>query len=261
MMGIVIAYIVIYLFIFIVGACIGSFLNVCIYRLPTDESIVKGSSHCMSCKEKIKIRDLIPIISWCLLRGKCRNCGKKISPRYTFVETLTGLIFVFSFWYFDFINHPLTPTIYCLFFAMLIVIFFMDLDTQLINTAVVLMIGILAIARYFIISDLTILNHVYGALVIGVPFLLIVIISKERAMGLGDALLMITGGLFLGLKATIVATFIGLIIGSVAGLISKHKSGNSKFAFGPWLCIGLFAGAIYGTEIANMYLRFTGLIK
>ena len=82
------SYIIIYVFVFIFGACIGSFLNVCIYRLPKNESLIKRNSHCMTCGEPIKRRDLIPIVSWCILRGKCRSCGAKISARYTIVETL-----------------------------------------------------------------------------------------------------------------------------------------------------------------------------
>lgn len=94
------SYIIIYVFVFIFGACIGSFLNVCIYRLPKNESLIKRNSHCMTCGEPIKRRDLIPIVSWCILRGKCRSCGAKISARYTIVETLNALLYLWVFYHF-----------------------------------------------------------------------------------------------------------------------------------------------------------------
>lgn len=93
------SYIIIYVFVFIFGACIGSFLNVCIYRLPKNESLIKRNSHCMTCGEPIKRRDLIPIVSWCILRGKCRSCGAKISARYTIVETLNALLYLWVFYH------------------------------------------------------------------------------------------------------------------------------------------------------------------
>ena len=95
------SYIIIYVFVFIFGACIGSFLNVCIYRLPKNESLIKRNSHCMTCGEPIKRRDLIPIVSWCILRGKCRSCGAKISARYTIVETLNALLYLWVFYHFN----------------------------------------------------------------------------------------------------------------------------------------------------------------
>ena len=258
-MGVFFSYLAVYFIIFVFGACIGSFLNVCILRLPKDESLIKGASHCMTCGEKIKKRDLIPILSWCLLKGKCRNCKADISPRYTIVEALNAMLYVIIFAMFGFIHQPFLPAIICLLFSCLIVVFFMDLDTQTINTGVLIAMALLGIARYFLVGDLSWQSQIIGAFCISLPFLIIVIISRERAMGLGDAILMFSAGLVLGVKAIIIATFIGLIIGSVAGLIQKHFTGSNKFAFGPWLAIGIAVGAIWGTELADLYLKISGL--
>lgn len=259
------SYIIIYIMIFVFGVFIGSFLNVCIYRLPTDETIATGSSHCMSCGEKIKKRDLIPVLSWCLLKGKCRNCGEKISPRYTVVELLNGFLFLAAFTRYNFMYNPLFGVLVCLLFSALVVVFFMDWDTQLISTGVVLFIGLLGIlhmlSNIFLsspISDITWKSQVIGLFAISIPLLLIHLLSKGKAMGLGDVYLMAAGGLFLGVKGIIVAMFIGMVTGSIVGMILKYKTGHSKFAFGPFLSIGIAVAALYGNQLADIYLRFSG---
>ena len=258
-MAVFFSYIAIYFIIFAFGACIGSFLNVCILRLPSDESIIKGASHCMTCGEKIKKRDLVPIISWCFLKGKCRNCKADISARYTVIEILNAVLYVVTFAVFGFSQKPFLPAIICLLLSCLIVVFFMDLDTQTINTGILIIIALLGAARYFLVGDLTWQSQIIGALCISIPFLLIVIASKERPMGLGDAILMFSSGLVLGVKSVIIAAFIGLILGSVAGLIQKHRTGSNKFAFGPWLSVGIAISAFFGTQLADLYLKISGL--
>lgn len=264
-------YIVIFVFVFLFGASIGSFLNVCIYRLPKEESLIKRNSHCMTCGEEIKRRDLIPIVSWCVLRGKCRSCGAPISPRYTVVESLNAVLYVLIFMYFDVMQSPIHAILVCLLFSSLIVVFFMDLDTQLISNYVVLFIALLAVLEYFFsdyyyilnadgtVSDKPWLSQLIGIFVVSVPLLLIELFSKGKAMGRGDVYLMAACGAFLGTGGAILALFIGLITGSVAGLIQKYKSGGSVFAFGPWLSVGVAVAAIWGQELCNLYLNFTGL--
>ncbi|MCC8191832.1 MAG: prepilin peptidase [Ruminococcus sp.] len=260
------AYFIIYAFIFIFGAIIGSFLNVCIYRLPTGESIVTGGSHCMTCKEKIKKYDLIPIVSYIILKGKCRSCGAKISPRYALVEALTGVLYVLTFMYFG-IDSCVEAVIVCMLLSCLIIVFFMDLDTRLINMPVVGAIGLLAVVKLVLTltdaaefsNPLSLKYTLFGAFVISVPFLLIFLFSKGKALGFGDVMLVLAGGAYLGLKAAIIAAFIGLITGSVAGLISKHRSGDSMFAFGPWLSLGIAVAAFFGDYLADLYLIVSGL--
>ncbi|MDO4944863.1 MAG: prepilin peptidase [Ruminococcus sp.] len=255
-------YTVMYIFVFLFGACIGSFLNVCIYRLPTGESLIKRNSHCMTCGEEIKHRDLIPIVSWCLLKGKCRNCGAKISPRYTVVELLNAVLYLLVFLHFDIAINPLYASLVCLMFSALIVVFFMDWDTQLINTYVVIFIALLAIPEYFFCqrtTELTLKSQLIGAFIVSVPLLIIVIVTHEKAMGMGDVYLMAAAGLFLGMQGILVAMLIALIVGSICGLILKRINGDSVFAFGPYLSIGIAVSAIWGKQIGEWYMNFTGL--
>ena len=262
-------YIVIYTFVVLFGASIGSFLNVCIYRLPKEESLIKRNSHCMTCGAKIKRRDLIPIVSWCLLKGKCRSCGAPISPRYTIVESLNAVLYLLVFLYFDVMQSPMHAILICLLYSALIVVFFMDWDTQLISNYVVIFIAILAVLEFFF-SDYTYitdmnglpadkpwLSQVIGIFAVSVPLLLIELFSKGKAMGRGDVYLMAACGAFLGVGGALIALFIALITGSVAGMIQKHKSGDSVFAFGPWLSVGVAIAAIWGQQLSNLYLSFT----
>ena len=255
----------IYLFIFLFGACVGSFLNVCIYRLPKEESLIKSNSHCMKCGTPILKRDLIPIISWCMLKGKCRACGEPISPRYTVVEALNAVGWVLITLHFDILTgfEPMLHAILCcLVYSALLVVFFMDWDTQLISTPVVIFIGLLAIPEYLfrpVSSGIELRFMVIGLFAASVPLLLIYLISKGRAMGLGDVYLMAAAGLFLGWQRVIVALFVGIILGAISGLIIKKRGGSSEFAFGPWLSIGILVAMIWGWEICSIYCNLTGL--
>lgn len=253
---------VIYVFAFLFGAAIGSFLNVCIYRLPKEESLIKRNSHCMTCGEEIKRRDLIPIVSWCWLRGKCRACGARISPRYTVVEALNALLWVFIAWKLDVVLRPMDFVLTGLLFSALIVVFFMDWDTQLISNYVVIFIAVLGILRFIFNhseSDLPISSLIIGAFIVSVPLLLIELASKGRAMGRGDVYLMAACGLYLGMQGILVALAIALITGSIAGIIIKRFTKNSVFAFGPWLSLGVAVSALYGDILGNWYMTFTGL--
>ena len=256
---------ILYVFIFLFGAAVGSFLNVCIYRLPKEESLTKSNSHCMKCGTPILKRDLIPIVSWCMLRGKCRACGEPISPRYTVVESLNAIGWVLITLHYDIVTNgkvAMLAMLNCLVFSALVVVFFMDWDTQLISTPVVIFIGLLAIPEYLFrprATGLTIPEMVIGLFAASVPLLLIFLISKGRAMGLGDVYLMAAAGLYLGWHRVLVALFVGVIIGAAAGLIIKARGGSSQFAFGPWLSLGILIAMIWGWDLCNLYTNFTGL--
>ncbi len=273
-------YIMFFPIVFFYGICIGSFLNVVIYRLPRNESLVKRASHCTTCGAKIRVIDIIPIISWVfILRGKCRNCGEKISARYPIVEALNGIVYIATIAILDF---NLKSVLYCFFFSILICLGFMDWDTmemdlRLLASIVVVAIPLLVIAglspqvRYNLpmflrYDDVSLLSHLTGMLIISLPFFVIgeisgAVIRKRtgsddirRGIELGDTLIMAAGGLVIGWKATIVAAFLGIMLAAVFGVINKHRSGESKFAFGPYLAIGLFFGALFGTPLADMYI-------
>ena len=175
-------YIGIYAMTFLFGIAIGSFLNVCIYRLPAGESLTKKNSHCMTCGAYIKWYDLIPVFSWLILRGKCRACKSKISPRYILVESLTGILFFLTFMRFDVITEGLVyPAVLCLFIAGLIVIGFEDYDTQEMTVGVLIYLFIVAaIARIgstflpikFRGNEVSLIDGIIGMFCISIPFLI-----------------------------------------------------------------------------------------
>ncbi len=251
---------ILYFIIFLFGAVIGSFLNVCIYRMPKEESTIRVRSHCMTCGAQIWKRDLIPIFSWLRLKGKCRNCGAKISFRYTLVEGMNAIFYVLIFAWFGVLDDPIRAILVCLLVSALIVVFFMDLDTQLINLFVIGFIGLLGVGMtvYDGLSGSSWLSHLWGAVVAFAPLMLLVVATHERAMGSGDAWLMLVAGLFLGLKSAIVALFLGLVLGSIFGMIQKVRTGNSQFAFGPYLAAGTAISVFCGEAIANGYLTMCG---
>ena len=271
-------YIMFFPIVFFYGICIGSFLNVVIFRLPKNESLIKRASHCMTCGAKIKIIDIIPIFSWVfILHGRCRNCGEKISSRYPIVEALNGIVYVVTFAVMDF---SLETIMYCFFFSALIAIAFMDWDTMEIDPRLLIFLACMAIPGMIIsvlseeqvmhlpefmrTSSVSIWSHLIGLVCVSVPFFLIGEISKPiierifgerfRAIELGDTLLMAAGGLMLGWKATLAATFFGIIVGALVGFIYKRVKGESKIPFGPFLAIGLFLGALFGEQLIDWYV-------
>ncbi|MCI9408654.1 MAG: prepilin peptidase [Oscillospiraceae bacterium] len=175
-------YIGIYVMVFLFGIAIGSFLNVCIYRLPTGESLIKKNSHCMSCGTPIKWYDLIPVFSWLFLRGKCRACGSRISGRYILVESLTGILFVLTFLRFDVITDGLAyPALLCLFIAGLIVIGFEDYDTQQMTVGVLMYLSVIAALTRILTTlfpvavrgcDISVADGLIGMFSVSVPFLI-----------------------------------------------------------------------------------------
>ncbi|MDE6035855.1 MAG: prepilin peptidase [Ruminococcus sp.] len=250
-----------YIVVFLFGICIGSFLNVVIIRLPLGESLIKRSSHCMTCGTKIRARDLVPVFSWLALRGKCHSCGEKISSRYPIVESLNGLLFVLTFWVLD---ANAEAIITCVLMSLLVVVGFMDWDTMEIDERILGLIALLSIPSYLFTEQASISQRITGALIISVPFFIIGEVSRGfikkkfgedfRAIELGDTLLMISAGAYLGTQAVIVSALTGIVISAIVGVINKIISGESKFAFGPFLSIGIAIGALWGNSIAQWYI-------
>ena len=248
---------------FLFGISVGSFLNVVILRLPRNESLIKRSSHCMTCGTKIRACDLIPVFSWIFLRGKCHNCGEKISIRYPIVECLNGIMYVITFYALDFNADAI---ITCVLMSLLIVVGFMDWDTMEIDMVIVGLIFILSVPDALLTENVSLGQRIIGAFIISLPFYIIgeisrIFIKKKtgedfRAIELGDTILMFASGALLGTKAIIVSALFGIVIAAIIGLINKHITGNSKFAFGPYLSIGIAIGALWGNGIADWYLEF-----
>lgn len=254
-------YILFYPIVFFYGICIGSFLNVVIFRLPKNESLIKRSSHCMTCGTKIRIRDLVPIFSWLFLRGRCHSCGEKISPRYPIVEALNGIVYVVTFAVMDFSLHSI---LCCIFFSILIAVGFMDWDTLEMDPRLLLLIALLAVPDALLSDEISLVSRLIGLVCISIPFFLIGEISgavikkktgeKVRGIELGDTVLMAASGLLIGWKAVVASALLGIMFAAVGGIINKSRSGESKFAFGPFLAIGLFFGTLFGEAMVDWYI-------
>ncbi len=252
---------VIYIIAFIFGSLIGSFLNVCIYRLPRNLSIVRPASRCPSCNTPIRPYDNIPILSYIFLGGKCRVCGAKISLRYPFVEFLNAALYVLVLWRFGIGWYiPL----YFLFCSALIVIIFIDLDFQIIPDSITLpgiVIGL--IAGSFLLPDpfmrydtLGFRSSIIGFLTGGGLFYAVAVLSRG-GMGGGDIKMMAMVGSFMGWKTVLMTTFFGSLTGAVLGIMLmafKGKGRKTKIPFGPFLALGTFVTLFYGQEILTWYL-------
>lgn len=243
--------------IFIIGLCIGSFLNVCIYRIANGESIVFPSSHCMKCGIEIKKRDLIPVISYVLLKGKCRNCGDKISIRYPLIELTNGILYILLYLS---VGFSLELFKGCIFISLLLVIAFIDFDTHEVyrsTTIFGMIVGIVFLVLNYTLEGLLPWNNIVGALIGYGIIWLIVILTK--GMGEGDIDIAMICGLFLGIKGIILNLFLAFIIGGIVAtilLILIKMGRKSEMAFGPYLAVGGIITLLYGSYIMEMYFRF-----
>ena len=256
--------------IFVFGAVIGSFLNVCIYRIPRSKSIVKPNSFCPNCEKPIEFYDNIPIVSYLLLGGKCRHCGAKISKRYPFIELLTGVLFLIFYRKIG-LNFELFVTLF--FVTLLIVIAFIDLDFQIIPD--VLSIGglvaglILALFRpmfSYLDPKFGFLDALYGILLGGGVLFVIAygyqLIMKREGMGGGDIKLLAMIGAFTGFKGVLFSLIGGSVIGTLVGIpLMLIKKENTQYAipFGPFLSLGavifLFSGDRFIYAFLNIMMR------
>ncbi len=239
--------------VFILGLLIGSFLNVCIYRIPLGENIAISRSHCMKCGHVLKWYELIPLFSWIIQGGKCRACKEKISAQYPIIEACNAICWMLILLVWGF--RPVT-ILYCACASCMIVISVIDERTKEINLGLNIFIGILGLFRV----ALDYKNWYYyliGAAAVSIPFLIIVIVSKERAMGLGDVYLMASAGLLLGWKHVLLATTLGCALGSIIHLIRMKVSKKSnELAFGPYLCLGIYLTILFGEPLLRWYISF-----
>jgi len=240
----------------ILGAVVGSFLNVCIYRIPSGKSIVFPASHCPACKHPIKFYDNIPIISYLMLRGKCRHCSKRISPLYPVIELLSAVMSVLLFR-----RYGLSPDYLFafLFTCALIVITFIDLKHQIIPDVISLPgIPLFALAAIFFM-DVTFRDSLIGILA-GGGFLFLIalgyqLLTKREGMGGGDIKLLAMVGGFLGWQSLWFVIMASSLIGAVAGvsvMISKGKDTKYAIPFGPFLSIGAIAYIFWGNMVMKL---------
>ncbi len=250
-----------YIFLFIFGACIGSFLNVLIDRLPNDESIM-GRSHCDYCSHKLNWFDLFPILSFFWLKGKCRYCGKKLSPIYPLIEVLTAIAFVLT-WIFAPADNILVKYGYLGVISSLIVVFFSDLKYQIIPDSIQIAFFVSSLIVAGNAIDVTIFaKKAAAALIIMAPIYFLHAVTKGKGMGFGDVKLAFTIGFLLGIKGGIAALYIGFILGAAVGLILlgfKKKGLRSKIPFGPFLVLGVLIVLFFQSPLFALIKRIYGI--
>jgi leader peptidase (prepilin peptidase)/N-methyltransferase len=236
-----------------IGLCIGSFLNVCIYRIPAGLSVAKGYSMCPACSSRLRAADLIPVFSYLALRGKCHHCGARISKIYIIVELLTGALFLLAFYVFGLSLHTLVAWIAI---SALITASFIDFYTMEIPDGVSIALAV-AGALSFFIPDLPWWDRLLGVAAAAGPLLLIHIFSKGRAMGMGDVKLMAAAGLMLGVKLAFFSLFAAVIFGALLSIFLlglKIKKGGDEIPFVPMLSFGIIFSMFLGTPIISWYL-------
>jgi len=246
---------------FILGAVLGSFYNVCIYRIPNKLSVVNPPSHCYNCNTRLKPLDLVPILSWTLLRGKCRYCGQKISPRYALVELLTGILFVLVYSVYGF---NVITLVYFLLVSLLVIITFIDLDHYIIPDELIIFGSSGALIFNILGQGISLKDSLLGGLICGGGMLILIylieLIKKKEVMGGGDIKLFGMVGLFLGLKLGLLTILLSVYVGAVYGVGSiiyskiRKKEFNSMIPYGPFISVGALISILYGTSIIDWYI-------
>ncbi|MCR5799401.1 MAG: prepilin peptidase [Lachnospiraceae bacterium] len=253
--------------VFLYGVIIGSFLNVCIYRIPKKENIAIVRSHCMTCDHQLKWYDNIPLISWIMLRGRCRYCKAPISPQYPIIEASNGLLWLLVFtvnayagnnaWSID-AAMIVDSLLYCLLTSALLTLSVIDFRTYEIPIGInifILALGLIMTAYHYTGW----LDHVIGFFAVSIPIQIIIIATKGRGFGGGDMKLMAVAGLMLGWKLIVLAFALGCIVGAPIHLIRMKVSGADRvLAMGPYLSVGIFWAFMWGNSLIDWYLRLAG---
>ena len=257
----------------LIGLCVGSFLNVVIYRLPKQMSFVKPASHCPTCDYKLKWYDNIPLLSYIFLGGKCRNCHSKISIRYPLVEFINMVLWFLALMLnTNFIISSITTNylmfaLTCVAFSTLLCVFCCDLDNMEIPDEFQLLLLIVGIAG-LLSTNISASSKVYGFLLgggfFGTVALLFYLIRKKEGLGMGDVKLMAVLGLFLGLQNTIIciilSTISGAIVLSILSIKNRKGEKNKEYPFATFIVPCAIISALVGNYIANWYLSLFGIV-
>lgn len=248
--------------ILIYGILIGSFLNVCIYRIPQGESVIQNRSHCMGCGANLRSRDLIPVFSYIILKGKCRNCGESISMQYPLIEFLNGMIYVFIFLIRGLpgvaersLSYHMTSVLFCLVASALVVLSVIDFRTYEIPEKINLFLLVAGLIRVGLDYRNWGLYFIGFFCVSGILYL-IFIITHGNAIGGGDIKLMAVAGAILGWKNILLALFLGCLVGSIIHITRmKISHADRMLAMGPYLSAGILIAMLYGDQLIHWYLR------
>jgi leader peptidase (prepilin peptidase)/N-methyltransferase len=244
---------------FVGGLLLGSFLNVCAYRLPLRKNLIKGRSFCPSCGSTIRATDNIPVLSYILLRGRCRDCGGRIPLSYPLIELTTGFLALFLWTRFG----ELIPFVFYLVWgSLLILAFVIDLKERIIPDPITLGGIPIGIASAFFIRDFTIVQSILGMLIGGGSLFLIGWIYEKASgvegMGMGDVKLMAMIGAFVGWKLALLTIFLSSLVGAIFGLIlilATRSSLKAAIPYGVFIAPAAFFSFIYGQTLLNWYFR------
>lgn len=246
----------VFILLFLLGTCVGSFLNVLIYRIPKEEEFVRTPSHCMTCGHSLKWYELIPVVSWLLQGGKCRACGVRLSAQYPIVEALNGVMWLTTALMFR--GDWLTVALYCGLFSMLLVLTVIDWRTYIIPNGINLAIFLLGLVR--LVTDLGSWPlYVIGMVSVSGVFLLLHILTGGNGLGMGDVKLVGAAGLLLGWPKMLLAVLVGSVSGAIIHSVRMKKGAGHKLAFGPYLAAGIWLAALVGQPLITAYLSLFGL--
>jgi leader peptidase (prepilin peptidase)/N-methyltransferase len=251
---------IIIILIILVGLALGSFLNVCIYRIPQKKSLLLPGSFCPKCKTKISYRDNIPILGFILLGGKCRNCHEKISLQYPLVEFITPLLLFLTYWRFGLTWGFAARSILTL---VLIATFFIDLQHRIIPDVLTLPGIIVGFLLSFLVKSPSFVQSLLGIAVGGGMFYLAAILGdlifKKESMGGGDIKLAAMLGAFLGWQKIFLVFFVSALLGSLIGIISLYLSKEVKkthaVPFGTFLALGAIITVFFGDTLISFYIK------
>lgn len=239
------------------GFIIGSFLNVCIYRIPKGEGVCFPASHCSKCSKKINWYDNIPVLSYLFLRGKCRNCNSNISTLYPLIEILNAIIYIVLYKRYGF---NIEFIFFSFIMSVLIIIFFIDLRDMIIPDTLIIALFILEVfhkvALFLLNGQNNLKTSIFAAILAGLLFLFIVVISSG-GMGEGDVTLVSSLGFILGAKLILVCIFLSFIIGAIVSIIllwSGVKTIKDPIPFAPFIIISFFIVLLYGNTIIDLYM-------
>lgn len=238
--------------IFILGLLFGSFLNVCIFRIPRHQEIVYTPSHCMACGQSIKWFDLVPVFSYLMLRGRCRSCKEPVSIQYPLVELTNGLAYV---WIYFVLGFTPVGVMTAILFSTCLVISLIDLQWMIIPNGI--LVFLLTVGVVFqVFFEKAFIEGIIGFFAVSIPLLFIHVVTGGQ-MGMGDIKLMAVTGWILGWQKIVLALFLGSILGSVIGvslIAFKVMSRKQRIPFGPFLSGGIILAALYGDRMIQWYL-------
>ena len=246
----------VFVLLFLLGLCVGSFCNVLIFRIPKGEEFVRTPSHCMTCGHELKWYELIPLFSYLAQGGKCRACGVKLSAQYPVVEAVNGIMWLITALVFR--GDWITVGLHCALFSLLMVLSIIDWRTFTIPNGINLAILLLGVVRLATDPGNWLL-YLIGMVSVSAVFLLLHVLTGGQGLGMGDVKLVAAAGLMLGWQKMVLAVLVGSLSGALIHSARMKGGAGRKLAFGPYLAAGIWLAALVGGPLISAYLGLFGL--